>query len=429
MSLRAGCFAAFLLACGARPDPGAQGQSPGSDASAPDVAPQPTTPPTPPPPPLPLESTPVRIALGAITPDVEYTFTIPPNALAFNVALTGGQLSVDVAVKKLVSPTGVVVLDQAVPAGGNHEVTVGLNGTAAAESPQTDAKGAMPLTPGTWTVVFSGPRDAKLVGSVVVQVTDDGKFHGGLLDMHVYVPDNLDVKGIPVTASTAQSNADIEDRVAAFFARTALHAAVYRGIVTYHRIAPTYHMIDDATELARAFQESKVVPDGTQAIHVVFTESITFAPGHQAWGIASGIPGASTRSGTVASGVALAFLGDTPEEDAEALEHEIGHFFGLSHTTEFQDGLHDPLIDTPTCDMIDLMACPDNVDVMFPTLIQAPELTQFTLAQSTIFATNPAVRLFRDGKHGNGKSIAQKVPHPPSARVSSYRCVDGVIRN
>jgi hypothetical protein len=89
--------------------------------------------------------------------------------------------------------------------------------------------------------------------------------------------------------------------------------------------------------------------------------------------------------------------------------------------------MHDALIDTPTCDMIDLKTCPDNVSVMFPMMIQPPELTQFTLSQTTIFGTNPAVRAFRDGTHGSKKSLVTKVPHPPSERVKSYRCIDGVI--
>ena len=167
-----------------------------------------------------------------------------------------------------------------------------------------------------------------------------------------------------------------------------------------------------------------------RALHVILAERIEYTTGQQAWGIASGIPGAATRSGTVESGVAIAFLGDSAEEDAAVLEHEAGHFFGLSHTTEFRDGLHDPLADTPVCDDIgNTSTCPDNVDVMFPMLLQPPELTQLTLSQSTIFATNPAVRAFRDAKHGYGPKSAQLlVPHPPSARVQSYRCVDGVMR-
>lgn len=421
---------ALLCACGARPDPGAPGTGSMPDASAPDVTPQPMPTPTPSPnPPPPFFSTPIKVPLGPVTPDVPYTFTVPPNALSFNVVVTGGQFSTKVGVKTLVSPTSVTVLDDHVPLGGNHAVTVGENGTAAAECPQSDGLGAMPVTPGTWTVTFSGPADAKLVGSVTIQVTDDGKFHGGLLDMHVYVPDDMVVNGAPITATTAPNNSDVEARIAAFFARTALHAAVYRGNVVYHRLPSSYGTIDDYTELANSFRESKVVADGTQALHVIFAESIDLSAmnGFKVWGIASGIPGASTRSGTVASGVALSFLGATAEEDAAALEHETGHFFGLSHTTEFMDGMHDPLIDTPTCDMIDLKTCPDNVSVMFPTFVQPPELMQFTLAQTTIFATNPAVRAYRDGTHGNKKSLVTKTPHPPSARMQSFRCVDGVI--
>ena len=383
----------------------------------------------PPPTPPSFFSTPVRVSIGPVTPGEIYKFAVPPNALAFNVVVTGGAFSTDVGVRQLVSPTGNTVTGEHIPSGGNHAVTVGTNGTAAAECPQTDATGVIPIESGTWSAVFSGPENAKLVASVVIQVTDDGKFHGGLLDLHVYVPDNLEVKGTPINALQAPDNPDVEARMKAFFDRTALHAAVYRGKIAYHRTPAAYRTIDDPTELVNSFKQTLVVPDGTQALHVILAERIVYSLGKEAWGIASGIPGAATRSGTVASGVAIVFLGDTPEEDAAVLEHEAGHFFGLSHTTEFMDGLHDPLTDTPVCDdMGDPKSCPDNVDVMFPMLLQPPELTQFTLSLSTIFATNPAVRAYRDGKHGNSpKSSKVPVPHPPSERVRSFRCVSGII--
>ena len=49
--------------------------------------------------------------------------------------------------------------------------------------------------------------------------------------------------------------------------------------------------------------------------------------------------------------------------------HELGHFIGLEHTTEF-DGYADTLNDTPACTNLaknQLASCPDHDNLMFPT--------------------------------------------------------------
>lgn len=65
-------------------------------------------------------------------------------------------------------------------------------------------------------------------------------------------------------------------------------------------------------------------------------------------GEAPGIPGPQGIYGTDGSGVLVAIdlLGDA--QVASTIVHEIGHFFGLSHSTE-SDGEQDALDDTPAC--------------------------------------------------------------------------------
>lgn len=422
------------VACGARPELRAdQASDAGADVAV-DTGARDTgadvQPPPPPPDPDPLTSKPIEIDLGVVAPDVPYTFTIPKNAVAFNVVVQGSP-GTTVGVASMTSPLGRTVLEAFVPSGGNHEVTTNDDGIAAAEAPQTDAKGAYPIEAGTWTVRFGGPKNTKLRGSVTVQVTDDGAWHGGLLDVHFYVPDGVNLGAGPITASTAPNDPEMKARVAALFDRLALVTALGRGKVKYHAIAARYATLDTVDELYGSWQESKVVPDHTQGVHVVLTEQILSAQ-DGIWGIASGIPGAAARTGTSASGVAMSFLA-SPEEDADALIHEIGHFMGLSHTTEFEKGWIDPLVDTPSCaDMSqsNLPKCPDAADVMFPTLALAVDETAFTPSQVLVYATNPAVRLWPNGTHK--VTPPQKSwlgpPPAPSARARAMRCKTGVIR-
>ncbi len=74
--------------------------------------------------------------------------------------------------------------------------------------------------------------------------------------------------------------------------------------------------------------------------------------GDIAAGIAGGVPGPPGMQGTGSSGIAIA--GDTfdpgiSERLETAIAHELGHFFGLFHTSELSGIVVEPLDDTPEC--------------------------------------------------------------------------------
>ncbi|HEY8426818.1 MAG TPA: hypothetical protein VIL20_00525, partial [Sandaracinaceae bacterium] len=80
------------------------------------------------------------------------------------------------------------------------------------------------------------------------------------------------------------------------------------------------------------------------SVHVFFVRSIDGA-----LGIASGIPGPHAMYGTGASGVAIATDAIPPPMLPGVIVHEIGHFMGLFHSSEFDGTVSDPFPDTPEC--------------------------------------------------------------------------------
>jgi hypothetical protein len=82
---------------------------------------------------------------------------------------------------------------------------------------------------------------------------------------------------------------------------------------------------------------------------------------------------------------------------AETMAHELGHQFGLHHTTEAQGDDHDLFDDTPACTPAmdangdgELAAeeCPDGDNVMFWTAAEFDQ-TLFSLGQSDVVFFSP----------------------------------------
>ncbi len=89
---------------------------------------------------------------------------------------------------------------------------------------------------------------------------------------------------------------------------------------------------------------------GRPTLNVFFVRAIEIG-----LGMAGGVPGPPGVHGTKSSGLAISVdLLASPEvpEDVDlgrALAHEIGHYLGLFHTSEFDGTIRDPLPDTPEC--------------------------------------------------------------------------------
>ena len=351
--------------------------------------------------PLPPQTTATEVDLGTAANGSTVTLEVPSNALGFNVVVTG-EGEDEVGIEQIVSPTGETVLRNHVVVGGTFETSLGT-GIAAASVPQNEASSAMPLKAGPWSITVSSAtaRPVKVVARI--QISGDGVFHGGAANMHVYIPAGLEIEDPDtehvVTAASAPTDASIEARLGSFFDALEATTGILRGDVTFHDVSAGLVKISTEASLATGFAVSKgVVPDGEQSIHVLLTNDLDFGEG--TWGIASGIPGAATRTGTHASGVALAVTANTfADMDGLALLHEVGHFVGLNHTTEFVGGFVDPLAETPNCAGIldidrpqTLDRCPDKDNLMFPTLWATA--IRVTASQKRVYQGSPTYKAF-----------------------------------
>jgi hypothetical protein len=383
----------------------------------------------PPPPSLPDSAK--TIDLGPRRNNDVITLSIPSSTLGFELVLQAPDEFTTVSLARLVSPSGQVVFEDGKPKGTDVPTGAGL-GWATGAVPQADVYRKSPVEAGGWTVTLSSDDDSRPIHLwLTLQQTSDGFFHGGELDLHVYIPPGLHLSDPDpdheVTLSKAATDAALQARLDAFFALLQNLAGIGRGKVRYHALGAQYREIDLDTELASAFESTKLVPDG-QALHVLFTNDLG-----DALGIAGAIPGSATKNGTSISAIAVRqYDGSSAALDGYTMLHEMGHFAGLSHTTEFvwddDAGYYDPLLDTPACDGgvtdTNVLKCPDYSNVMFPTGEQEDGL--LTLAQVRVIRGSPIYRAKANGpiiappRLPLPKSNAPHRPLPPYIRRCAF---------
>lgn len=314
-------------------------------------------------------SEPLVLDLGDLPSGVPVGFDIPAGALGFHlVAAAPGAGSW--GLQRVLDPGGVPVLDDYTPVGGATALSIGYAGWATTTVPANAQSSTIPLMPGGWQLVATG---AGATGTAYVQRTSDGQFHGGVLDLHIYIPDGLQIHDPTpmhaITAADAPSDPAVSARVDAFYEAVDAFFGIGRGEVFFHAIGAEHLNVVGEAAYASLVEQSGVSESG-QALHVMWAQRIEPVAGYPVWGVSPGAPGIVLETGTRRSAIALA-LWDTfnAQGDGLTMVHELGHFLGLSHTTEL-DGIHaDPIADTPACEGIDpenLAACPDKTNIMFP---------------------------------------------------------------
>ncbi|MBK6693280.1 MAG: hypothetical protein IPG50_13895 [Myxococcales bacterium] len=317
-------------------------------------------------------------------------FEVPRGALGFSLAMwtpTGSERAVS-GVRELRDPAGRSAVVDFVPQGGARPLGQGVRGAAAVTSSWGINDGPVA---GPWSVLAEGPEGSSL--RLLVQRTDDGQFHGGLMDLELFVPDGLlvgegDVRR-PIGANDAVGDPAIAARVDAFFALLWVSVGISRGTVTTRAMEARYAAAESGDARAELLRQAAPSQPGTVA--VALTNRMSYTDGAPLYGYTLGLPGFADPGGGTRAAIAVALYPESSaENDAVTMLHELGHFAGLMHTSE-DDGTDDLLLDTPTC-APKARACLDTNNLMAPS---GPKNTpELTASQRRVMQSAPIYRAF-----------------------------------
>lgn len=314
------------------------------------------------------------IDLGPVTSATPVTLMIPERTLGFHVVIEvdGSTGSETVGIERVVGPAGAAVVESFVPVGHVAPTAQSAYGIAALSIPQTSATSAIPVMPGTWMLTFSVPPGRTARARAYVRTTIDGEFHGGTLDVRVYIPDGLMISDPTplhaVSAATAATDPSIVARLDSFFMTLEQLFELGRGRVEFIALPASFATLPDDASRVSALNATSA---GSElSVHLILTSELTLF-GSPVWGSSPGIPGSSATTGhPLAAVVVDVSLGFPAIADGMTMVHELGHFMGLFHTTEQNRAYHDPISDTPEC-APGAATCPDGHNIMFSTFYGA----------------------------------------------------------
>src|SRR5690606_6933348 len=190
---------------------------------------------------------PEPIDFGSVTAGTPSELSVPGGALGFHVVVrrpAGGL----VGSERITSPSAQDVVTDFTVANFHSPTLMGASGVAAASVPQNALAPAMPLEPGTWKIQFGGaPSGEPLTAKAWIQKTNDGAFHGGVLDLVVYVPAGLELTdGAPsqvVDATSAGTHPGIQTRIDTFFDALGSLYGISRGEVRFVDLGGEHRLI------------------------------------------------------------------------------------------------------------------------------------------------------------------------------------------
>lgn len=288
------------------------------------------------------------VSLPANQYSANVAVTVPEDALGLTVAMNAGPADSFFLVRVL-EPSGRKIYDVQ-DFGGSvlRPYAMANAGSQVTLLPNTPL---LNLTPGAY--LFSWAGNGAVVTAtptVLVKRSANALLSAGTLDL------NFVFVGHPtLTATTAQASPQFQAMVAAF-ADLAASAGIAVGEVDYSDLggddATRYALLND-DQLGSLMRTSASLADGRLTVYWVRAIRSGGMSGGIVLGMSAGIPGSPLR-GTGSAGVAMS-LGDfpgagwAPQNLAQTLFHEMGHWLGLFHVTE-RDGLSfDVLPDTAEC--------------------------------------------------------------------------------
>lgn len=343
---------------------------------------------------MPAVETLVEVDLGPTKLNVLNAFEVPEHALGITAIVEAPALTDIIGVSRLRAPSGeYVTFDFSVMGKTNYAFV--KQGWVGGATVQSDLPQAWPVQSGLWRILLGsdGPLESANV-RLWIRRTADGVFHGGEIDVNVFVAPN----------AAPQNYLDFV--VSNLFTD---YAGLSLGNVKFLQLDSGFSNIS-TYEKYQALLASSFVVSNTPALNIFVIDKFGSEFG-QAIGVAGGIPGSTTIHGTTISGVAYMPSGD-PSYDATVLRHEIGHLAGLFHTSEFATEDTDPISDTVECPPATMQAnpenCPDTTNTMFPIALGFTELSK---AQQRVIQGSALYR---------GVYEAGGAPDPASSAVAPY---------
>jgi hypothetical protein len=314
-----------------------------------------------------------------------YQAEATPGTLGITLVADAGDIFTEMRVTRQTAPSGATVIGQVVPTNGAEFFWYGA---VAQSTPQVSHPESFPVAQGFWE--WETDFQSSELASAWRRQTNDGLFHGGVLDVNVFVPADL------------VSDDEILSRLAGAYTSW---AGIELGEVRFFDIGAQYLSVDE-NNVFDLLAETSVVPT-RPSLSVMLTASIEGAF-EGAAGFSLGAPGAPTLPGSTMSAIVWMWIGD-PFFDEIILRHEAGHFAGLFHTSEFDAGLGDAIDDTPMCN--DVLAigegCPDYDYIMFPTGGSGAGI--FSPLQERVLQGSTLYR----GAYGAGEAPMAPLPAPP----------------
>jgi hypothetical protein len=292
-----------------------------------------------------------RLDLGVIPYGATKTFSVPDRVLGFTVIAQDPGFGAGIAA--LQNPSSELVIANYAVNGHATQRFVGPH-IAIAANPQSDLAAAWPIQAGTWELTFGQDQGGNMTAEVWLRRTQDGQFHGGIIDFDVFI--------VPNTVTPQY----VSDMLTKVFSTT--FAGLGLGVVTQRGgLAASASVVNDMDE-ARALLADATSTTQPAVSLLIVSDLSNSEFGSATVAVGAGVPGSGV--GPAGQNGIIMTTSDDTDYDATVLRHELGHLAGLFHTSELDVADTDPLSDTPECAQSTVgnnpASCPDASNVMFP---------------------------------------------------------------